>query len=116
MVSLNENVSWLTAIGNDYSYEDIYVRQLMNFGRAGDVLLTLSVSGESDNLLRAVEWANRHDLVTVNLGSGKHGRLSEIAKHAIAIGETHYGRVEDVHMTICHMLCYAFMENPQLVE
>src|SRR5688572_27269506 len=56
-VSLNDNVSWMTALGNDYSYEDIFVRQLMNYGRAGDIVLALSVSGNSPNVVRAVEWA-----------------------------------------------------------
>src|SRR5678816_1126749 len=49
VVSLNDNISWITALGNDYSYEDVYVRQLMNYGRPGDLVMTLSVSGSSPN-------------------------------------------------------------------
>lgn len=113
VLSLNDNVSWLTALGNDYSYEDVYVRQLMNYGQPGDLVLVLSVSGNSPNVVRAVEWAKENKLHTVALVGGKRGKLAEIADETIVIDSTHYGRVEDAQMGICHMLCYAFMENPQ---
>ena len=113
-LSLNDNVSWMTAIGNDYSYEDIFVRQLENYGRTGDVVLALSVSGNSPNVVRGVEWARKNGLVTIGLVGGKRGRLAEVAEDVIVIASTHYGRVEDAQMNICHMLCYAFMENPKL--
>jgi D-sedoheptulose 7-phosphate isomerase len=111
-LSLNDNVSWMTAIGNDYSYEDIFYRQLKNFGRKGDLVLAISVSGNSSNVVKAVEWANQNGLETIGLCGGKRGALSKISKHAIVIDSLHYGRVEDAQMTICHLLCYAFMENP----
>jgi D-sedoheptulose 7-phosphate isomerase len=115
VISLNDNVSWITALGNDYSYEDVYVRQLMNYGKAGDLLLTLSVSGSSPNIVRAVEWANANGLHTIALVGGKRGKAAELARQVVVINSTHYGRVEDAQMGICHMLCYAFMENPGLV-
>src|SRR6187399_1540903 len=65
VVSLNDNISWITALGNDYTYEDVYVRQLMNYGRPGDLVMTLSVSGSSPNLVRAVLWANKNQLETI---------------------------------------------------
>lgn len=111
-LSLNDNVSWMTALGNDYSYEDIYLRQLMNYGRPGDLVMVMSVSGSSPNVVRAVEWAKGNGLSTIALVGGKRGRLADIAEQVIAINSTHYGRVEDAHMGICHMICYAFMENP----
>jgi len=113
-LSLNDNVSWMTALGNDYSYEDIFVGQLMNYARPGDLALALSVSGNSPNVVRAMEWAGEHGLQTIALVGGKRGRLAEIAGQVIVINSVHYGRVEDAQMGICHMLCYAFMENPQL--
>jgi D-sedoheptulose 7-phosphate isomerase len=113
-LSLNDNVSWMTALGNDYSYDDVFVRQLGNFARPGDVVLVMSVSGNSPNAVRALEWSVKHGLTTVALVGKKRGRLAEIAEHVIAIDSEHYGRVEDAHMGICHMLCYAFMENPEL--
>jgi len=116
VLSLNDNVSWLTALGNDYSYEDIFIRQLMNYGKAGDLLLALSVSGSSPNVVQATEWAKTNGLHTVALVGGKRGKLGEIAHQTIVINSTHYGRVEDAQMGICHMLCYAFMERPQLAS
>ena len=115
-LSLNDNVSWMTAIGNDYAYEDIYVRQLENYGRAGDVVMALSVSGNSPNTVKALGWAREHGLKTVALVGAKRGRMAEIAEEVVVIDSTHYGRVEDAHMGICHMLCYAFMENPQFAK
>ena len=111
-LSLNDNVSWMSAIGNDYSYDDIFVRQLENYGRKGDLVIALSVSGNSPNVVKAVEWANKNGLETIGLCGGKRGGLAKIAKHPIVIDSTHYGRVEDAQMAICHMLCYAFIENP----
>jgi len=113
-LSLNDNVSWMTALGNDYTYEDIYLRQLMNYGRAGDLVMALSVSGSSPNLVRAMEWAKSNGLSTIALVGGKRGRLAEIADKVVVINSTHYGRVEDAQMGVCHMLCYAFMENQLL--
>ncbi len=112
ILSLNDNVSWMTALANDYAYEDVFVRQLMNYARPGDVVLAMSVSGSSPNIVKAVEWAQRNQLQTVALVGGQRGRLAELAQQAIVINDTHYGRVEDCHMGICHLLCYAFMENP----
>jgi D-sedoheptulose 7-phosphate isomerase len=111
-LSLNDNVSWMTAIGNDYAYEDIFVRQLENYGEPGDVVLTLSVSGNSPNVVKALQWANSHGLETIALVGGKRGEAAKIAREVIAIDSVHYGRVEDAQMAICHMLCYAFIENP----
>jgi D-sedoheptulose 7-phosphate isomerase len=111
VLSLNDNVSWMTALGNDYAYEDVFVGQLQNYARPGDLLLVMSVSGNSPNVVKAVEWANAHELHTIALVGGRRGRLAELAREAIVIGDDHYGRVEDCHMHICHLLCYAFMEG-----
>ena len=114
VMALNDNVSWLTALGNDYAYEDVFAMQLQNYGNPGDVVLALSVSGNSPNLVKALRWANEHGLQTVALVGGKRGAMAEIASQVIVIDDTHYGRVEDAHMGICHLLCYAFMERPEL--
>jgi len=114
VLSLNDNVSWITALGNDYAYDEIFVRQLMNYAHPGDVVLVMSVSGGSPNLVKAVEWASAHKVRTIALVGGKRGRLAELADHVVVVNDTHYGRAEDAQMGICHMLCYAFMENPSL--
>jgi D-sedoheptulose 7-phosphate isomerase len=113
VLSLNDNVSWMMALGNDYSYEDVFVGQLQNYGKSGDIAIGLSVSGNSPNCVKALDWAKKHGLHTIALVGAKKGRMAEIADQTIVINDTHYGRVEDAHMGICHMLCYAFMENPE---
>ena len=115
-MSLNENMGMITALGNDYSYDDIFWRQLENFAFSGDIVLVMSVSGNSPNIVKAVEWANDHDLQTVALLGGQKGKLAEIAKDVVVVDTTHFGYAEDAHMTICHILCYAFMENPEWIK
>src|SRR5215216_836024 len=61
-LSLNDNVSWMTALGNDYSYEDVFSHQLMNYGRRGDVAMALSVSGNSPNVVKGLQWARDNGL------------------------------------------------------
>ena len=115
-MSINDNTAWMTALGNDYAFDQVFAKQLANFGREGDVVLAMSVSGNSPNLVKAFEWANEHQLKTVALVGRKRGKLAEIASHVIVIDSEHYGRVEDAHMTICHLLAYAFMELPDITQ
>jgi len=116
VLSLSDNVSLLTAIANDYAYEDIFLRQLRTLARPGDVAIAVSVSGDSPNCVKAVEWATAHGMHTVALVGARRGRLVDVATTAIVIEDTHYGRVEDAQMTILHMACYAFVENPDWVK
>jgi D-sedoheptulose 7-phosphate isomerase len=111
--SLNDNVSWMTALGNDYAYEDVFVGQLQNWARPGDLVLVMSVSGDSPNVVKAVEWAKGRGVYVAALVGGRRGRLAELADEPVVIDSPHYGRVEDAHMAVCHMLCYAFIEHPE---
>jgi D-sedoheptulose 7-phosphate isomerase len=111
VLSINDNVSWMTAIGNDYAFEDVFVRQLKNYAKPGDVLITSSVSGNSPNVVKALEWGKAHDLRTIALVGGKRGRAAELADQVVVVEDTHYGRVEDVQMHVLHMMCYAFVER-----
>jgi len=113
VMSLTDNTPWLTALGNDDSYADVFRRQLENYGETGDVLLCMSVSGNSPNLVAAVNWANDHGLSTIALISAHGGKLEGLAQTIIKVDDTHFGRVEDCHMGICHLLAYAFMELPE---
>ena len=112
VICLNDNISWMTALANDYAYEDVFAGQLQNYARPGDLVLGISVSGNSPNCVKALTWAKQNGLRTVALVGAKRGRMAEIAEQSIVIADTHYGRVEDAQMTICHLLCYAFLENP----
>jgi D-sedoheptulose 7-phosphate isomerase len=107
-------MAWLTALGNDYSYERVFLGQLKNFAEPGDIVLVMSVSGNSPNLVKAVEWSRQNGLHTIALVGAKRGRLAELADQVVVVDSTHYGRVEDAHMFICHIVCYAFMEVPEL--
>ena len=115
VLSLTDNTAWITALGNDYAYEDIFVRQLKNYGQPGDVLIGVSVSGNSPNIVKAFEWANANGLTTIALVGAKRGRLADLAHELVVIDDTHYGRVEDAQMHILHLLCYAFVERPEPV-
>ena len=103
----------MTALGNDYNFEEIFTRQLINFAKRGDYVFVMSVSGNSPNLLSAVTWAKQNGLYSVALVGAKRGKLYELADFVIDIDSGHYGKVEDAHMLICHMICYYFMENKE---
>lgn len=115
-ISLNESTSLITAIANDYSYDDVFVKQLENFANPGDIIFTMSVSGSSPNLVKAVKWANDNGMETIALVGGKQGTISNMATKVVVIDSIHYGIVEDLHMIICHMIAYAFIENPNLTK
>ena len=113
ITSLNESVSTLTAYSNDVAYESVFVEQLKNFARPGDVLLALSGSGNSPNVLRAVEYANQAGLKTIGFTGRDGGRLGPLAQLQIHVAEPHMGRIEDAHMVACHIIAYYFMDTEQ---
>jgi D-sedoheptulose 7-phosphate isomerase len=110
-LSFNDNMPWITAIGNDYSFEDVFLRQLKTLATPKDILFTMSVSGNSPNLVAAVKWAKSQGLYVISLVGANRGQLAELSDFTVVIDSTHYGRVEDAHMGICHMICYAFIEK-----
>ena len=115
VICLNDNTGLITAIGNDYSFDEIFYRQLKILSNPGDLVLTLSVSGNSPNLVKAYEWAGEYGIESIAMVGGKKGRLPALADYTIIIDSLHYGHVEDAHMLICHMLAFGFMDNPQSV-
>lgn len=110
-MSLNDNTAWITAIGNDYSYDDIFYRQLENYAKEGDLVMMMSVSGNSPNLIKAVEYCKNKNIFTIALTGKAGGKIADLADLVLKVDSDHYGRVEDCHMHICHMIAYAFMEN-----
>jgi len=111
VVSLADNVPWMTALANDVSYESIFAEQLENLGREGDLLIAISGSGNSENVLRAVAVARRKGMKSVGLTGFDGGRLAGEADLAIVADSHHMGRVEDIHAIILHAVCYNFMEE-----
>ncbi len=103
-LALTTNSSALTAIGNDYGYEDVFARPLAALGAAGDIAFALSTSGNSPNVLRAVEVAHTKQMVTVGL-SGGAGKLSMLAQHPICIPSDCTPRIQEAHILTGHILC-----------
>lgn len=110
VMALTDNISWITALANDMSYEDIFIEQLRNFAGAGDVLIAISGSGNSPNVIKAVELAKQRDMTVVGWTGFDGGRLALLADLPIVVNSHHMGRVEDVHVVLMHLVCYYFME------
>lgn len=102
VMSLTDNVGWILAVGNDCGYEQIFVQQLMNYGRAGDVAIALSGSGNSPNVLLAVEWAERHGLITFGLTGYDGGKLRQLQRHGVHVDVNDMGMVESIHLCLFH--------------
>ncbi len=104
VVSLSSNVELMTALANDIDYDEVFVRQLSALASPGDVLVTISSSGDSENVVRAAGWANDHGLVTIALSGFSGGRTSALADVALHCESDNYGITEDVHQSIMHAL------------
>jgi len=104
-IALTTNSSVVTALANDFSYEEIFSKQLESMAQPGDVLLSLSTSGESPNILRAVEYANEHGIESLAFVGKKGGRLAEIASTAIVVPHDDFARIQEVHMVLGHIFC-----------
>ena len=111
VLSLTDNVPWLTALGNDLSYDDVFVEQLRNYARPGDLLLAFSGSGNSENVLRAVRYANSIGCRTIGLAGYAGGRLRDEAQECLVVRADHMGRIEDGHFVIQHLVVYYFMST-----
>ena len=103
-IALTTDTSALTAIGNDYGFDRIFARQVEALGRKGDVAIGISTSGNSANVLRALEAARNRGLITVAL-TGRGGKAGSIAGHHIAVPEARTARVQEVHATVLHVIC-----------
>jgi len=106
VICLSDNVSWLSALANDEGYERSFAGQLENFATPGDVLICISASGNSPNLVRAVELANRRRLTSVALLGFDGGVLKGLVDEAVCVHTEKgaYELVEDVHAAICHAI------------
>jgi D-sedoheptulose 7-phosphate isomerase len=106
VMSLSDNVSWLTALANDEGYDRVFAGQLENFARAGDVLVVISASGNSPNLIKAVELAKARGVVTLGLLGFDGGALKNLVDECLWISSEKgtYGLVESGHSLLCHIL------------
>jgi D-sedoheptulose 7-phosphate isomerase len=106
VMSIVDNISVLTALGNDYGYEDIFIRQIKIYGKKSDVLVGISASGNSQNLIKAFEYATTVGIKTVALTAFDGGKMREIANQNIHIptNKQEYGPAEDLHMILDHLV------------
>ncbi len=103
-LSLTDNTGWLMAVGNDVGYDQIFVQQLMNYGGPEDVLIAISGSGNSPNILEAVDWANRHELVTFGLTGYDGGKLKQLQQDGLHVELHDMGMVESIHLCLFHWI------------
>jgi D-sedoheptulose 7-phosphate isomerase len=102
--SLAASVSLLTAIANDFAYDEVFAFPLARLARAGDVLLTISSSGNSPNIIKAIEFARTHEVKTIALTGFDGGLARQLAEISIHVDVHNYGVVEDIHQGIMHVL------------
>jgi D-sedoheptulose 7-phosphate isomerase len=103
-LALSTNSSAVTAIGNDYGYDEVFARPLAGLGAAGDIAFGISTSGNSPNVLRAMEVAHTKQMITVGL-SGRAGKLTTLAQYPICIPSDCTPRIQEAHILTGHILC-----------
>lgn len=104
VVSLSATVELITAIANDMAYAEVFEYQLKNLARPGDVLITISSSGDSENIVRALAWAADNGMTTIALSGFSGGRSATMADISLHVAAENYGVVEDVHQSLMHIL------------
>lgn len=109
--ALHVNTSYLTAVANDYSYDEIYSRLIEASGRNGDVLIGISTSGNSKNVVRALETANRTGMITVGMTGEKGGKMKELCQYLINVPSNDTPRIQESHILVGHIICELVEKN-----
>jgi D-sedoheptulose 7-phosphate isomerase len=110
-VSLTVDTSALTAIGNDYGFADVFSRQLRGIGVAGDVILGMSTSGNSENVVRAFEAAHSMGITTIGLTGAGGGKMAALSDILIAVPHRKTNHIQEAHIAIGHMICAMVEDN-----
>jgi D-sedoheptulose 7-phosphate isomerase len=103
--ALHVNTSYLTAVANDYSFEEVYSRLLRGIGNEGDVLIAISTSGNSGNIIRALETARELGMITVGLTGATGGKMKDLCDFLINVPSTETPRIQESHIMIGHIIC-----------
>ena len=103
-ICLTDNVPLITAWGNDTAYEDIFVEQMLNFLEQEDVVIGVSASGNSRNVVKAIEVAREHDAITVAFTGCDGGQCKALSHHCICVPSSHLGHQEDAHLVLDHVI------------
>lgn len=109
--ALTDSLATITAYANDVSYDCVFVEQLKNLASPGDVLMCISGSGNSPNVVAATQYAKEIGCRTIALTGRDGGKLGPMADLNIGISHPHMGRIEDLHLIVCHMIGYSFMDT-----
>jgi len=110
MLSLTDSIATVTAYANDVAYEDAFVEQLKNWAKAGDILIAISGSGNSPNVLKAVKYANHAGVRTIGCTTAERGQLKDLVQIPLLVPSHHMGHLEDCFFAMTHILCYAFID------
>lgn len=113
MIGLTDSIATITAYANDVDYDCVFAEQLKNFAEAGDILIAISGSGNSPNVIKAVEYANSAGVKTIGVTKRRGGKLRELSNLPLLVDSDHMGNLEDGFFVITHILCYAFMEDAE---
>ena len=103
--ALHVNTSYITAVANDYSYNEIYSRLIKAKGAKGDVLVGISTSGNSENIIRAINTANDLGMITIGFTGNNGGKMKDICKYIINVPSNDTHRIQEVHILIGHIVC-----------
>lgn len=104
-VSLTVNTSILTSIGNDFSFDDVFKRQVEAIGKEGDILIAISTSGNSKNVIEAVEQAKKMGIFTIGFTGKDGGKLAEICDIVVKVPSSSTPRIQEMHITLFHAIC-----------
>lgn len=113
VVALTDSISTITAYANDVGYDVVFAEQLRGMAQSGDVLVTISGSGTSPNIIRAIEAARDLQVDVVALTGFAGGTSGSMADIHVNVPSDHMGRIEDVHMALCHMVAFSFISPEQ---
>ena len=103
--ALHVNSSYMTAVSNDYGFESTYSRMLEAIGKKGDVLIALSTSGNSENVVNAVKMANSLEMISIGMSGNKGGKIKDLCQHNIIIPSSNTARIQEAHIIVGHIFC-----------
>ncbi|SEW41854.1 D-sedoheptulose-7-phosphate isomerase [Chitinophaga arvensicola] len=109
--ALHCNTSYMTAVGNDYGYDQVYARILRGIGRSGDVLVAISTSGNSANILEAMKVAREQGMIIVSMTGSTGGKMKEGSDYLINIPSADTPRIQEAHITVGHIICEIVENN-----
>lgn len=114
-ISLTDNTAFITALSNDDGYETIFEQQLRTYAKQGDYLIAISGSGNSPNIIKAVEWANENGIITIGITGFDGGKLKQLAKHSVNVNLKDMCTAESMHSVILHYIVLELQISMKIV-